>query len=138
MALSVLLLLALAAAGGPQGSEVLRGAAAVAPEVCTALDGRGVRAADDDDVPSGRPMDEDTAKVLEATRNMKVEGGAMDDAAQGLLGALADMQRAEGEADSIASAELIEKFAPGSKDRSKRQRSCEALGCVGAQGGSED
>lgn len=132
--LTHLLLAAVHLAGGP-GEEVLRGTAKTAPEICKMLNGRGLRAPDDDDSVSNRPMSADTASVLEAARNMNPVGGVANDAALGLLGALADFTASEGDAESVAAAELIRKHAPGSTDRSKRARAGEALGCIGAQGG---
>jgi hypothetical protein len=127
--LTLLLLSAVHLAQVEAPHPVLRDTARTAPEVCTMLNGRGQRAADDDDIVSNRPISEDTANVLEALKDMKPVGGVANDAALGLLGALADQTASEGDAESLAAAEMIRKFAPGSADRSKRASAREALGC---------
>ena len=87
------------------GSEVLKGAAKSAPEVCKELRRTGPILPDPEDPGSGRPMSADSAQVFESIKDMKPVGGVMDPAALGLLGMLADMQEAENEADSIAAAQ---------------------------------
>ena len=127
--LTLLMLSAIQLAQVQSPHPVMREIGRSAPEVCTMLNGRGQRAADDDDIVSNRPISEDTAKTLDALKQMKPVGGVADDAALGLLGALADLTASEGDAESLAAAEMIHKFAPGSADRSKRSRAREALGC---------
>jgi hypothetical protein len=121
-------------AGADPTTSPLKGAAKVAPEMCAELGRNGPRPPDVDDPGSGRPMSEDSASVMASINAMKPVGGVADDTALALLGVIADLSAGEGEADSIAAADMIHKLAPGSADRSKRARARAALGCGGAQG----
>jgi hypothetical protein len=123
-----LLAIAHLAAGDP-GSQVLKGAAKAAPEVCAELGRTGPRPFEG----RGRPASEDTAATFAAIDAMKPVGGVADPTALGLLGMLADLTASQGYEGSQESAAMIRKLAPGATDPANRSRAAEALGCSGAQ-----
>jgi hypothetical protein len=123
-----LLAIAHLAAGDP-GSQVLKGAAEVAPEVCTELGRKGPRPSER----PVRPVSEDTAQTFAAIEAMKPVGGVADPAALGLLGMLADLTASQGYEGSQEGAAMIRKLAPGATNPANRSRAAEALGCSGIQ-----